>query len=86
MLTQRKLAQIPLDQLDQVYAELIVERMVMDKFFSVFLEENTLSEVDTTTDQWNTYKAKLAQYEILCRLIQTTQYYLNHGQQRPTRF
>lgn len=86
MITQRKLAQIPLDQLDQVYQELIVERMVMDKFFSDFLDQNNLSEVDTKTDQWKIYKTNLAQYENLCSLIQITEYYIKHGKQRPTSF
>lgn len=60
--------------------ELIIQKMKMDKFFSVFLDTHDLTEENTCTPEWHTYKAMLNDYEKLNASIKTTDYYIRkHG-------
>lgn len=60
--------------------QLILEKMKMDKFFSKFLDKHDLTEENTCTPEWHTYKTMLTDYEKLNAAIKTTDYYIRkHG-------
>jgi len=58
--------------------ELIVEKMKMDKFFSMFLEkfERKMDPDKTDTPIWNLYKSKLKEYDKLNHGIRTAEYWI----------
>lgn len=57
---------------------LVVERMKMDKFFSLFLDkfERKMDPENTDTPIWKLYKLKLKEYDELQRSIKSSHYYL----------
>lgn len=67
-------------ELESIYQELTVEKMKLDRFFSKFLDETDLPEVDDGSLEWRTYNKKSGEYMTLVSLINTTKFYLNrHG-------
>lgn len=58
--------------------ELFVERMKMDKFFSMFLDrfERKMDPDCTDTPIWKLYKAKMKEYGELQQAITAANYYL----------
>jgi hypothetical protein len=58
--------------------ELIIEKMKMDKFFSMFLEkfERKMDPDKTDTPIWNLYKSKLKEYDKLNHGIRTAEYWI----------
>ena len=56
---------------------LVVDKMKLDKFFSIFLDSVEMDLDDTTTPEWITYKQMIKEYHRVERLITTTDYYLN---------
>lgn len=62
-----------------VQNELFVERMKMDKFFSMFLDkfERKMDPDCTDTPIWKLYKAKLKEYADIQQAILAAKYYLN---------
>lgn len=63
-------------KLNKAYSELVHEKMVLDKFFSVFLEENKLDHDNPNTPQWKTYKEKLTEYARVKELIKWAEFYM----------
>lgn len=59
-----------------------VEKMKMDKFFTMFLDkfEKKMNPDITNTKVWDLYKAKMKEYENISRAIKLTDYYLKRGQ------
>jgi hypothetical protein len=57
---------------------MLVERMKLDKFFSLFLNkfERKMDPENTDTPIWKLYKTKLKEYEELQRSIKSSTYYL----------
>jgi len=64
-------------ELNNTYNKLVVAKMKMDKFFSVFLSNSNMDERDTDTDEWKTYKMMLSEYSTLNDLIRVTNFYIN---------
>lgn len=64
------------DTIQQYHMQLIVEKMKLDKFFSIFLDRNELDDNDTDTLEWKTYRMMTKEYERVEDLIKTTKYYL----------
>jgi hypothetical protein len=58
--------------------ELTIQRMKLDKFFTLFLDkfEKKMNPDITNTPVWNLYKTKLKEYESIQRSITLTTYYL----------
>jgi hypothetical protein len=58
--------------------QLLVERMKMDKFFSMFLDkfERKMDPDNTNTPIWKLYKQKMKEYGELERAIKSSNYYL----------
>lgn len=63
-------------ELKGIKSQLTVQKMKLDKFFSVFLDNNELREDDLNTPEWKTYKSMLEDYEKVSLLLKTTNYYL----------
>lgn len=82
MNTIRELSDLAGDRNYQAIADarqsMLVERMKMDKFFSLFLDkfERKMDPDNTDTPIWKLYKAKLKEYEELQRSIKSSTYYL----------
>ena len=57
---------------------LIVERMKLDKFFSMFLEkfERKMDPDKTDTPIWKLYKTKLKEYDKINHGIRTAEYWI----------
>jgi hypothetical protein len=57
---------------------LIIERMHLDKFFSMFLEkfERKMSPDNTDTPIWKLYRKKLKEYDDVSRQIKSAEYWL----------
>jgi hypothetical protein len=57
---------------------MLVERMKLDKFFSLFLNkfERKMDPENTDTPIWKLYRTKLNEYEQLQRSIKSSTYYL----------
>lgn len=64
--------------LQNTYSGLLRERMKMDKFFTMFLDEfdSKMSIDDTDTKLWKLYKKKLKEYEELQKTIKAAEYYM----------
>jgi hypothetical protein len=61
------------------YNSLLLEKMKLDKFFSMFLEkfERKMDPDNTNTPIWKLYKTKLKEYEKVDREIKSTMYWIN---------
>lgn len=66
-------------ELDSIYQKLIVQKMKLDKFFSIFLDNTELEETDPDTTDWVVYKEMLKDYDHIDRLLTTTRYHLKHN-------
>ena len=62
--------------------ELILQKMKLDKFFSMFLEkfERQMDSDNTDTPVWKLYKTKLKEYEKIDYDIKANQYWLKKEQ------
>lgn len=58
--------------------ELVLQKMKLDKFFSMFLEkfERQMDSDKTDTPVWKLYKSKLKEYEKIDYEIKANQYWL----------
>jgi len=61
------------------YNDLQVQKMKLDKFFSMFLEkfERQMDSDKTDTPVWKLYKNKLKEYEKVDHELKATQYWIN---------
>jgi hypothetical protein len=66
------------DELAQIQNDLTLERMRLDKFFTMFLDkfERKMHPEVTDTPIWKLYRNKLKEYEGVQRAITLTNYYL----------
>ena len=64
--------------LNEKYSDLQVQKMKLDKFFSMFLEkfERQMDPDRTDTPVWKLYKNKLKEYEKVDNELRTTQYWI----------
>ena len=72
-----QLGRIPKAELTQKRNEFLMEKMKLDKFFSVFLEEHNLDMEEHNSKNWLIYKQKLAEYQLLNQKIKWSDYYLS---------
>ena len=58
--------------------DLIVQKMKLDKFFSMFLEkfERKMDPNNTNTPIWKLYKSKLKEYGLIDQEIKNTEYWI----------
>lgn len=59
--------------------QLVVEKMKLDKFFSMFLEkfERKMDPDNTNTPVWKLYKQKLKEYDKINHGIKTADYWIS---------
>jgi hypothetical protein len=62
--------------------ELMLQKMKLDKFFSMFLEkfERKMDPDKTDTPVWKLYKDKLKEYDKLNQEIRNTEYWIKKEQ------
>ena len=58
--------------------DLVVQKMKLDKFFSMFLEkfERKMDPDNTNTPIWKLYKSKLKEYGLIDQEIKNTEYWI----------
>ena len=68
--------------LTEKYNSLQIEKMKLDKFFSMFLEkfERKMDADKTDTPIWKLYKAKLKEYDKVSQELKNTQYWISKEQ------
>lgn len=59
--------------------ELVIQKMKLDKFFSMYLEkfDRKMDSDNTDTPIWKLYKAKLKEYGNLSQEIRNTEYWIS---------
>jgi hypothetical protein len=64
------------------YNSLQIEKMKLDKFFSMFLEkfERKMDADKTDTPIWKLYKTKLKEYDKVSQELKHTQYWIKKEQ------
>jgi hypothetical protein len=64
--------------LTEKYNSLQIQKMKLDKFFSMFLEkfERKMDADKTDTPVWKLYKAKLKEYDAVSHELKATQYWM----------
>jgi hypothetical protein len=65
-----------IERLIAMHAQLINERLNMDRFFDKFLDNAEKNRIKPSSPEWVTYDKKFAEYEELTSNINTTEYYL----------
>jgi len=63
--------------------DLVIKKMKLDKFFSMYLEkfERKMDPDNTDTQIWKLYKAKLKEYGDIAQQLRNTDYYIKREQQ-----
>jgi hypothetical protein len=64
--------------LTEKYKSLQIQKMKLDKFFSMFLEkfERKMDADKTDTPVWKLYKAKLKEYDKISQELKNTNYWI----------
>lgn len=75
-MSMAELGRLPKSELSQKRNDYVMEKMKLDKFFSVFLEEHNLDVEETNSKNWLIYKNKLVEYDLLNQKIKWSEYYL----------
>lgn len=78
MITLSEIYHATRQELETIHQDLIIKKMKLDKFFSIFLDNTELEDTDTTTDDWVTYKEMLKEYERVDHLLTTTKYHIRN--------
>lgn len=68
--------------LTEKYNSLQIEKMKLDKFFSMFLEkfERKMDADKTDTPVWKLYKSKLKEYDKVNQELKATEYWIKKEQ------
>lgn len=82
MITYNEVASASPSQLAEFHQQLTLDRMKMDKDFSIFLDTHELSEVDVKTPSWDQYKQMLTEYQNIRTMLFTTEYYMKKANER----
>lgn len=79
MITLQDVAAANRTDLYDIKGQLQVDKMKLDRFFSIFLDENEMDENDLNTPVWFTYKEMLKEYDRIDRLLKTTDFYIKQN-------
>lgn len=71
-----ELGRMPKNKLQEIRNEFATEKMRLDKFFSLFLEEHNLDMEDNDSNNWLIYRKKLKEYSSITQKIKWSDYYL----------
>ncbi len=76
MLTLRDVTTADRNRLFEMKSQLIIEKMKLDRFFSVFLDKYEMDEDNVDTPEWFTYREMTKEYDRIDRLLKTTDFYI----------
>lgn len=76
MIKLQDLAMADRSRLFEIKSKLIVEKMKLDRFFSIFLDKYEMDEDNTDTPEWFTYREMTKEYDRVERLLKTTDFYI----------
>jgi hypothetical protein len=79
MITLQDVAAANRSDLYDIKGQLQVDKMKLDRFFSIFLDQNEMDEDDLDTPVWFTYKEMLKEYDRIDRLLKTTDFYIKQN-------
>lgn len=77
MITHTTISNVGTDELISVENQLIVNKMKLDKFFSIFLDSVEMTEDNNGSPEWITYREMLKEYERTTTLLRAAQYKLH---------
>ena len=66
-------------ELHNIKNNLIIDKMKLDKFFSVFLDQYEMTEEELDTPEWFTYREMLKEYDRVNELIKAADYRIQHA-------
>lgn len=72
---------IEVDSLADKRRDLLVEKMKMDKEFTLFLDAHDLDPEDTTSDDWVTYRSMIHTYDKISYDIRNIEYRIRREHQ-----
>jgi hypothetical protein len=78
-ITKQQIARANKTELESIMGSLIVSKMKIDRFFSIFLDKFPMDADELDTPVWKTYKMMLEEYDRIKNLTATTEYYLSHA-------
>lgn len=79
VITREVLYRSPKSEVIRLRDELRIEKMKLDKFFSVFLDYAHMDDKDTNTPEWILYREMSKNYEEVNELIRTANYRINYA-------
>jgi hypothetical protein len=77
MITLTTISNADTIELPTIENQLIVNKMKLDKFFSIFLDSTEMSEDNDGSPEWVTYREMLKEYERITTLLRAAQYRLH---------
>lgn len=79
MITHRQITTAQTIELSTIKNTLTVDKMKLDRFFSIFLDRYEMTEDNLDTPEWFTYREMLKHYDHINNLIKTTDYRIQHA-------
>lgn len=79
MITLRDVASADRVMLFKMKHDLVIEKMKLDRFFSVFLEQYEMDEENLDTPEWHTYREMTKEYDRIDRLLKTADFYIKQN-------
>lgn len=79
MITYRQITSAQPVELVSIMNTLSIDKMKLDKFFSIFLEQYEMTEDNLDTPEWFTYREMSKEYERISRLLKTADFYINQN-------
>lgn len=79
MTSHREVANASPADLPTLKDKLVIDKMKLDKFFSVFLDQYEMTDDNLDTPEWFTYREMLKEYDRVNHLIKTTDYRIQHA-------
>jgi len=76
MITYNQLIESTQPELEDLRMQLYMERMKLDRFFTVFLDNNEFDKNDSAAPEWVTYNEMYKNYNDITSLIKTADYRL----------
>lgn len=84
MITLREVAAADHSDLFNIKGQLQIEKMKLDRFFSVFLDQNEMDEDHLDTPVWFTYKEMLKEYDRVDQLLKSADFYIKQNARSPS--
>jgi len=76
MITYSQISEATRPELEDIRMDLYITKMKLDRFFTVFLDNNEFDENDSTTLEWVTYNEMYKNYNDINSLIKAANYRL----------